>query len=295
MSRRLLVLSLGVVALSCAAVFVRLADAPPLAVAAFRLALASLVLLPAGLIWAREEMGRLLRDDWRLLLLGGMLLALHFVLWIASLSQTTVASSVVLVTATPVFVALSSWLLFRERLRRATFAGIAVSLAGALLIGYAGLQHGGSALSGNLLALLAAMAVAGYLLIGRRMRRNAGLLAYSTVVFTVSALVLLIAVVISGTPLRGYTAATYGAVLALALVPQLLGHMSLNWALRFLPATMVTVAILGEPVGATTLAWFVLGEMPTLTEVVGAVLMLLGIGVAFLRGGQVPARVDGGV
>jgi drug/metabolite transporter (DMT)-like permease len=293
-SRRLLLLALGVVAISCAAVLVRLADAPPLAVAAFRLLLASLVLLPVGLAWVRGEMVRLLRGDWRLLILAGVLLALHFVLWIASLSHTTVASSVVLVTATPLFVALASWILFGERLRRATFGGIATSLVGALLIGYAGVRHGGSALSGNLLAVLAAVAMAGYLLIGRRMRRGAGLLAYSTVVFAVAALVLLSAVAISGTSLTGYSAATYGAVLALALVPQLIGHMSLNWALRFLPATMVTVAILGEPVGATTLAWVVLGEAPGGIEVLGAVLMLLGIGLAFLKGGQVPVRRDAG-
>lgn len=254
--------------------------------AVFRLLLASLVLLPAGLVRARGEMRHLLRGEWRLLLLAGVLLASHFVLWIASLSYTTVASSVVLVTATPLFVAVASWILFRERLRRATFAGIAISLAGALLIGYAGFQQGGSATLGNLLALLSAVAVAGYLLVGRRLRRNAGLLAYSTVVFMVAAFVLLGAAVLSGTPLTGYTTATYGALLALALVPQLVGHMSLNWALRFLPATMVTIAMLGEPVGATTLAWMVLGEAPTRIETAGAALLLLGIGLAFMKGGQ---------
>ena len=290
---RLGVLAAGVVALSCAAVLVRLADAPPLAVAAFRLLLASLVLLPVGLVRAREEMTYLLRGEWRLLLLAGVLLASHFALWIASLSYTTVASSVVLVTASPLFVAVASRVLFGERLRRATFAGIAISLAGALLIGYAGFRLGGSATTGNLLALLAAGAVAGYLLVGRRLRANAGLLAYTTVVFTVAALVLLGAALLSGVPLTGYTAVTYGALLALALVPQLVGHMSLNWALRFLPATMVTVAILGEPVGATTLAWMVLGEVPTCVEVAGAVLMLCGIGLAFTKGGQAPSLPRG--
>ena len=256
--------------------------------------LASAVLVPLGLTRSRGEIARLLRDERRLLCLAGALLALHFVLWIASLSYTSVASSVVLVTASPLFVALSSWLLFHERLRRATFTGIAISLAGAIAIGYAGVAHGGSALSGNVLALLAALAMAGYLLIGRRVRRSAGLLAYSTVVFSVAALVLLGAVVLSGTSLAGYSRATYGAVLALALVPQLVGHMSLNWALRFMPATMVTVAVLGEPVGATTLAWWVLGETPTSLEVLGGALILAGIGLAFLRGGQASHRTGVG-
>lgn len=290
MSRRLLLLALGVVAISCAAVLVRLAEAPPLAVAAFRMLAASVLLLPVGLLRAGDEMRHLLRSQWRLLALAGVLLALHFSLWISSLSHTSVASSVVLVTTTPLFVALASWALFRERLRKATFAGIAISLAGALFIGYAGLDRGGAALSGNLLALAAAMAMAGYLLVGRRLRRSAGLLAYSSVVFSVAALVLLFAAIISGTPFRGYTGTTYIAMLALALVPQLVGHMSLNWALRFLPATMVTVAVLGEPVGASFLAWTALGEPPTELEVAGGVLMMAGIAFAFLWGGTAPTR-----
>ena len=276
------------VAISCAAVLIRLAEAPPLAVAAFRLLIASAVLLPVGMLRSRGEIKCLLREQWRFLVLAGVLLALHFALWIASLSYTSVASSVVLVTATPLFVALASWVLFRESLRKGTFVGIAISLVGALLIGYAGMQSGGAALSGNLLALFAAIAMAGYLLIGRRLRRSAGLLAYSTVVFSVAALVLLTAAVISRTPFTGYTGATYAAMIALALVPQLVGHMSLNWALRFLPATMVTVAVLGEPVGASFLAWLTLGESPTLLEAGGGALMLLGIAVAFLRGGATP-------
>ncbi len=288
MSRQSLLLAVGVVAISCAAVLIRLADAPPLAIAAFRLGIASLVLLPLGLSLAGSEIRGLLTSQWRLLLLAGVLLALHFALWIASLSYTSVASSVVLVTATPLFVALASWIVFHERVRKATFLGIALSLAGASLIGYAGFRQADSALSGNVLALSAAIAMAGYLLVGRRLRRNAGLLAYTSVVFTVAALVLLSAAAVTGTPLRGYSTATYGAMLALALVPQLMGHVSLNWALRYLPATMVTVAVLGEPVGASFLAWVALGEAPTALEFSGGVLMLLGVALAFLRGGVAP-------
>ncbi len=283
-------LTVGVAAISCAAVLIRLADAPPLAVAAYRMAIASLVLLPIGLHRVSAEMALLVRREWRLLSLAGLLLAVHFGLWIASLSYTTVASSVVLVTATPLFAALASWLLFGERLRNTTFVGIAISIGGALLIGHAGWQQGGLAPSGNLLALSAAVAMAGYLLIGRRIRKTAGLLAYSTVVFSVAAIVLLAAAIVSATPLVGYSFVTYGILIALALVPQAVGHVSLNWALRFVSATMVTIAVLGEPVGATVLAWLVLAETPQGAEVVGAILMLLGIGVAFLRGGLAPPR-----
>lgn len=287
-------LALGVVAISCAAVLVRLAGAPPLVVAAFRMTIASLVLAPLGIINARAEMRRLLRERWPLVLGAGGFLAIHFALWIASLSYTSVASSVVLVTATPLFVAAVSRALFGERLRRATFVGIGISLAGAVLIGSAGMRAGGTASEGNVLALLAALAMAGYLLIGRRVRRGAGLLAYATLVFSAAALLLVLAVLVTGAPLGGYAPATYGAMVALALVPQLVGHTSLNWALRFLPATMVTVAVLGEPVGAAFLAWAALGEAPSQLELAGGVLMLTGIALAFLRGGAsaAPAPVD---
>lgn len=256
-----------------------------MAIAAYRLLIASLVLLPYCLARARGEVLNLIREEWRWVLPAGGFLALHFALWIASLSRTTVASSVVLVTASPVFVAVASYLLFREKLRRETFLGIAVCAAGALLIGYGGWSVGGDALFGNLLAFLAALAMAAYLLIGRRIRRRASLLAYSTAVFSTAAVLLLGAACAWRVPLCGYSPTTYVMVLLLALVPQLLGHMSLNWALRFLPATMVTVAVLGEPVGASALAFVVLGEPPTVLEVVGAMLIFLGIGIAFARGG----------
>ena len=261
-----------------------------MAIAAYRMLIASLVLLPYGLARSRGELRSLIREECRWVLPAGGFLALHFALWIASLSRTTVASSVVLVTASPVFVAVASYVLFKERLRRETFMGIAVCAAGALLIGYGGWSAGGHALSGNVLALLAALAMSAYLLIGRRVRRRASLLAYSTVVFSTAAVFLLVAVCALRIPLSGYSPMTYVMLLLLALVPQLLGHMSLNWALRFLPATMVTLAILGEPVGASALAFIVLGELPTVLEVLGALLIFLGIGIAFARGGLVLGR-----
>jgi len=279
------VLLAGVAAISCAAVLVRLAGAPSLVVAAGRLVIASAFLLPVCLVSARRELAVLLRSRWRPVLLAGALLAAHFALWTASLSYTTVASSVVLVTTTPFIVALMSYVFFGERLRRVTFAGMGICLAGAALIGYVGWRQGGTALSGNALAFCGALAMAGYLLVGRRLRRDTSLLPYSTAVFTVAGVMLALAVTVTGPEVRGYLPHTWAAIVTLALVPQLVGHMSLNWALRFMPATMVTVAVLGEPVGASILAVLVLHETPALLEVMGAVLILAGIAIAFLRGG----------
>jgi drug/metabolite transporter (DMT)-like permease len=181
-------------------------------------------------------------------------------------------------------VAIASYLLFKERLTRRTVAGIFVCLAGAVLIGYGNWQIGSQSLYGGVLALLGALAVAGYLLIGRRLRQEISLLSYSILVYGSAALMLLVAVLVRGYPLFDYSGDTYIMLVLLAVVPQLMGHMSLVWALRFVSATLVTIAVLGEPVGATILAYLILGEAPTWSEIVGGVLILAGIFVAFRRG-----------
>jgi len=285
MNRQHVILALGVVSVSFAAILIRLADAPPLVIAAYRLTLASVVIAPIAWTRGKQELRGLSRKEVFLAALSGAFLALHFGLWIASLSYTSVASSVVLVTANPVFVAIASYLLFRERLGRQVVAGIIVCLAGAVLIGYGNWRLGPESLLGGLLALLGAWAVAGYLLIGRRLRRSMGILSYSALTYTSAAVLLLLAAVASGHPLIGYSPDTYLMLVLLAVVPQLIGHTSLNWSLRFVSATLVTIAVLGEPVLATALAWLVLGEPPSMWEVVGGVLILGGIFFAFRRGG----------
>ena len=285
MTRQHVILALGVVSVSFAAIFIRLAEAPPLVIAAYRLSLASLVIAPAAWIRSGQELRGLSRKDVLLAVLSGAFLALHFGLWIASLSYTSVASSVVLVTANPIFVAIASYLFFRERLGRHVVAGIVVCLAGAVLIGYGNWQLGPQPLLGGVLALLGALAVAGYLLIGRRLRRHMGILSYAALTYSSAAVLLLLATLAFRHPLLGYSPNTYLMLVLLAAVPQLLGHTSLNWSLRFVSATLVTVAVLGEPVLATALAFAILEEVPTITEVVGAVLILGGIFFAFRRGG----------
>ncbi len=285
MKRQYSVLTLGVISVSFAAIFIRLAEASPLVIAAYRLCLASLVVAPTAWIRSRQELRGLSRREVALALLSGAFLALHFGLWIASLSYTSVASSVVLVTANPIFVAIASYLLFRERLGRQGILGIVVCLVGAVLIGYGNWRLGPQPLLGGVLALLGALAVAGYLLIGRRLRQNIGILSYTALTYSSAALLLLVAALAFQYPLFGYSSTTYLMLVLLAVVPQLIGHTSLNWSLRFVSATLVTIAVLGEPVLATALAFAILDEVPTLTEVIGGILILGGIFVAFRRGG----------
>jgi len=262
-------------------VLIRLADAPSLVIAAYRLSLASLILAPLGLARAAPEFRALSHRDLVFAGLSGIFLAVHFAFWITSLSHTSVASSVVLVTINPIFVGIASHFLTGDRLTRETLIGIALAIAGAVIIGYGDWGIGWGAFWGDVLALLGALAVAGYYLIGRRLRRRVSLLAYASLAYVTAALVLLALAVANGDSLQGYSGQTYLMFILLALVPQLLGHTSLNWALRYVSATLVSIAVLGEPVGATILAYLVLGEVPTPPEIGGGALILAGVYIAF--------------
>jgi len=283
MTRNYLILALGVVSVSFAAIFIRLADAPPLVIAAYRLSLAALLIGPAAWVHSRAELRRLVKNNLAMTLSSGAFLAIHFVLWITSLSYTAVASSVVLVTTSPIFVAIASHFLFQERLSRHTIVGIVICLVGAVVIGYGDWRIGPQPFLGDVLAFLGTLSVSGYLLIGRKLRQNTGLLSYSCLVYSSAALFLLLAVFTLNYRLCGYSATTYVMFALLALVPQIVGHLSINWALGFVPATLVAIAVLGEPVGATALAFVILNESPTLSQIGGSILILSGIFVVFSR------------
>jgi drug/metabolite transporter (DMT)-like permease len=290
MAREHVVLALGVICVSFAALLIRLAEAPPLVIAAYRLCLASIVVVPLGLSRSRLQLRRLSGKEVLLMIAAGAFLAVHFALWITSLSYTSVATSVVLVTASPIFLAIASRFLFGQRLSRQAIAGIVVSLAGGVFISYGNWQLGPRPLEGALLAVGGALAVSGYLLIGQRLRQRTGLLSYTLVVYSSAAILLLVSVLSLGYELTGYSGRTYIMLVLLALAPQLVGHSSLNWSLRFVPATLVAVAVLGEPVGATLWAFLFLHEVPTSAELIGGALILVGIFLAMRKGAEAAGR-----
>ena len=273
---------LGVMTVSTAAILIRLAqvETHSLAIAAWRLTLATFVLTPIVLTTHRSELHTLTGREWGSALAAGLLLAVHFATWITSLAYTSVAASVVLVTTNPLFVGLASHLLLRERLSRGVVVALLAATAGSVLIGLGDLGKGSHRLWGDVLALVGAITAAGYFLIGRRLRARLSLLAYVFPVYGTAALALMILVLVSGLPVIPQRPQTWLWLLLLALGPQILGHSSLNWALRYLSATYVTLAILGEPVGSTLLAWWLLGEKPSLWAVAGGALILAGIAVA---------------
>jgi drug/metabolite transporter (DMT)-like permease len=251
-----------------------------LTVAAWRLTLATLILTPVVMVRARRELTSLTAGQWRRALLSGLLLAIHFLSWITSLSMTSVAASVVLMTTHPIFAALGSYLLLDEPLERRMIIALIVAVLGSGIIALGDLGEGSHQVLGDLLALVGGISAAGYFVIGRRLRARLSLLGYVYPVYGTAAVVLLGALLISGLPRLPQQPEAWLWLGLMALGPQVLGHSSLNWALRYLSATFVTLATLGEPIGSTLLAWWLLGERPTTWAVVGGLLILGGIVVA---------------
>lgn len=271
-------LLVGVVAVSTGAIFIRLADdAPALVIAAYRVGLAVLLLLPVAWWRARDELRQLSWREIRPALLAGIFLAVHFITWVSSLDYTTVASSVVLVNTNPLWVALLTPLVSNDRLSRRAVIGIIVSVIGGIIIGAGDFAVGGQALWGDILAILGSISAALYILMGRRLRQHLSLIAYVTLCYGAAAIVLWALVLVLGYPLTGYKATTYGWFLAMAIVPQLIGHSAYNWALEWFSAGVIAVSLLGEPIGSTILAYFILGEAVTLPKIIGGAFILCGI------------------
>jgi drug/metabolite transporter (DMT)-like permease len=268
------------VAFSTASILTRLAAAPPLVIGAWRMVLASLLLTPFAWPRLRREWAALTRRDMLYLGLAGMALAIHFATWISSLSYTTVASSVILVTTNPIFVGLATRYLLHERVGRFQAVAILIALTGSVIVSYGDLQLSGRALWGDALALVGALAASTYILLGRAVRRKLSTLAYVWPCYGLAALLLLLLCLVTRQQLLAYSARAYLLFALLAIGPQILGHSSFNWALAHFSPILITLAILGEPVGASILALIILGEMPPLTAPLGGLLILAGIYLA---------------
>ena len=282
-TRLLASLVLGIVAVSFGSIFVRLAQAeavPTLSIAAWRLIFASAVILPYAWVTHRDEIRSLSRQELGLMVASGVFLAFHFASWISSLAYTSVASSVVLVSMGPLFVGLGSWLFLRERPGVPLIVGIVMAAVGSIVISSGDLGKGQDQLFGDLLALTGAVMVAGYLMIGRKVRARLSLVTYIAVVYGVAMVTLVVMALAARQQMLGFSPAAYGWMVALGLVPQLTGHSTLNWALRHLSATYVSIVTLAEPLGAGLLAYIILGEAVSWSTAAGGVLILAGIYVA---------------
>ncbi len=292
------VLAAGVLVVSTASILIRYAHqegASSTAIAALRLAFATALLTPYAWPRARREIAVADRRAVLFAMGSGLVLAVHFATWISSLEYTSVAASAVLVTTNPIWVGLAAWLWMREPIGRRAILGIGLGMAGGLAVFLAdanGASASPNAMLGNLLALVGALAASAYLLIGRRVRNHLSLTAYIWITYGSSAAALLLFAAVTQQTLLGLSWLAYGLLLALAAGPQLIGHTTFNWAVRRLPAPVVAMAILGEPVGAAVLAWLLFGESASPAQLAGFALLLAGIYMSARDEGERPAAAD---
>ncbi|MEW6746017.1 MAG: DMT family transporter [Planctomycetota bacterium] len=277
-----LILAVGLLGISSGSVLAKLAGAAGVAsltIAAWRLAVASLSLAPIGIATRLAELRSFSRKERALALLSGVFLALHFASWITSLRYTSVASSVVLVSSSPVFVAVLTFVFLREAVGHAMVLGIVLALAGTAIIGWSDWSNAEAprAFFGDLLALGGAAMIGCHFIAGRILRRRYSTLSYVTAVYPVAAVLLVVAALLSGEPLVAFRWGTCLLLVAVGMVPQVLGHTSFNHALRAAGAPLVALVSVGEPIGASLLALVILGEPLRTATLTGGALVILGI------------------
>ena len=281
-----ILLFLGLVSISVSAILIRWAstDAPGETLAVWRTIFAACILAPVALVRSRAEIRSFSSREVVLVLISGVFLGLHFIFWIGSLYHTSVASASVLVSLSPIFLAVIGFLVLRERPTTAAIISIFVATLGTVLLGWADLENqagtGINPFLGNSMALFAALLVSVYLLIGRVVRQSRSWLAYVGPLYVVTALTTLVVALLNGVPLFGYDWSFYGLCLAMAVVPQLLGHGSINYVVKYFPAATIGLASLFEPVGASLLAWAVFGEIPTAIGILAMVVILVAVSTA---------------
>lgn len=275
---------IGIIAISFSSIFVRWSDADVAVIAMYRLYLTNLLMLP--FVWKyRHEFMRLSARQWRLLALSGVMLGAHFLLWMASLRLTTVASSTVLLTLEPLLVMLGSYWLFRTKANRTMLWGLGIALIGSFLIGAGDFSLSGDALLGDVLSMLGAAAVAVHMLAGKQLRNQMSAFVYNFAVFFLAATSLAMYNIVLGNPFTGYSEREWGLFLLLAIVPTLFGHYLFNWLLKYMNAAAVSMAVLGEPVISSLLAWWLLKESLSAYQLAAGFFILFGVWL-FIRHGK---------
>jgi drug/metabolite transporter (DMT)-like permease len=279
MSRAFLYLSLAVatVAVSWAAIIIRIADADPISTAFYRMAFSTLLFAPFAARGITESLRRLSRFDLTMLIGSGIALGLHFAFWITSLYYTTVSNSVILVATQPFFVAAIEALFWKEKISSRAIRGMILAFAGMVIISRADFQLGGDHLPGDILALIGAFCAGAYLLLGRKLRQKLNNRYYVFPVHLIAALTLLIIALFFGSPLTGFPQRTWILFFLLALIPTIIGHNLYNYLLKFIRAHLVAITILGEPIGATILAALIFAEYPPIPTYIGGGLIITGI------------------
>lgn len=268
---------IGVVSVALSAIFVKMTSADSGVTAFYRMLFSVLIMSPLFLMKYTHEIKKLTRRDWVFTAIAGVFLAFHFILWFESLNYTSVASSTVLVTMQPLFAFAGTYFFFKERLSFKTLVSGGIAILGSILIGYGDFKISGDALFGDILAIIACALITAYLLFGQDVRKRLSLVTYTFVVYSVSTITLFFYIIFKGESFGPYPAAEWMWFLLLAIIPNLLGHTLFNWALKWVSTNVISIAILFEPVGAAVLAYFILGELLTASQIIGGSVVLAGI------------------
>ncbi|MCM3785718.1 DMT family transporter [Neobacillus mesonae] len=275
---------IGIIAISFSSIFVRWSDAEVSVIAMYRLLLTNLLMAPL-LYKYRHEIFRMTKKEWLFLAASGVMLGLHFLLWMGSLRLTTVASSTVILTLEPILVMLGSMWLFGIRPNKVMLIGMGMAVIGSIVIGAGDFHISGDALLGDFLSFLGTIAVAIHMLFGQHLRKNISAYVYNFWVFLFAGASLAAYNGVNSIPFTGYDAREWGIFLLLAIVPTLFGHYLFNWLLKVMNAATVSMSVLGEPVFSSILAWILLGEALTNVQLVAGFIILLGVWI-FLRYGK---------
>ena len=275
-SKYYLLLFVGIIAVSFSAIFVKWSEAPASVIGMYRLLMTNVLLLP-WVFQYRHEWRQLTRVDAIKLASSGFFLGLHFLLWMESLRHTTVASSTMILALEPILVMLGSFWLFKHRTSKASIIGVGIALIGVIMIGWGDFALSQQALYGDLLSVLGTIAVVIHLLLGQDLRRRVTSFVYNFAVFLVAGICLALYNWGAGYSFTNYPAREWMIFLLMAVVPTVLGHMLFNWLLKYVSATSISMSILGEPVGASILAWIMLGEIMTPLQMIACILLLSGV------------------
>jgi drug/metabolite transporter (DMT)-like permease len=272
-----LALFVGALSVSTSAILVKWAHAPASVIAFYRLFFTVLLMTPFFVKYI-NELKEISRRDWMFSVFSGVLLAFHFILWFESLNYTSVTSSVVLVTLQPLFAFVGGYVFFKERLTAGALFSALLAIAGSVIISWGDFRVSGKALFGDMLALLACAMVTGYWLFGQELRKRLSLMTYTYIVYGISSVVLFLYVIAFRLPLFSYRKVDWLCFVLLAIVPTLLGHSLMNWSVKWVSASTVSMSILLEPVGSSILAYLLLGELIQPSQWIGGIFILTGIG-----------------
>lgn len=268
---------IGVFSVALSAIFVKMTSADSGVTAFYRMLFSILIMSPVFFMKYTQEIKKLSKRDWVFTSIAGIFLAFHFILWFESLNYTSVASSTVLVTLQPLFAFAGTYFFFKEKLSIKTLVSGLIAVLGSVLIGYGDFKISGSALYGDILALIACALITGYLLFGQDVRQRLSLITYTFVVYSFSTITLFFYIIAKGESFGPYPASEWIWFLLLAIIPNLLGHTLFNWSLKWVSTNVISIAILFEPVGAAILAYFILGELLSSSQIIGGTVVLCGI------------------